>query len=161
MIEQIWKWEHREVHLPAGQWNDEPDKVQFQDVETGYPCLIVRGPLGALCGYVGIESTHPLYGMDSSDERADVFAHGGVNFSGKCRPTDDPAQGVCHLPAEGETDDVWWFGFDCAHSGDIIPGPDTVFGGEDMRFTVGDTYKSIKYVKSEIADLAGQLKGKS
>lgn len=37
-----------------GVWDSEPDKIQWQDAETGLPCLIVRGPVGALCGYVGV-----------------------------------------------------------------------------------------------------------
>lgn len=46
-----------------GEWNSEPDKVQFQDEATGYPCLIVRARVtGSLCGYVGIPENHPLYG---------------------------------------------------------------------------------------------------
>jgi hypothetical protein len=46
-----------------GEWSSEPDKRQWKDEETGYPCLIVRAPVtGALCGYVGIPEKHPLYG---------------------------------------------------------------------------------------------------
>ena len=33
-----------------GPWQDEPDKIQWQDEETGLPCLIVRGHMGFLCG---------------------------------------------------------------------------------------------------------------
>lgn len=29
---------------------------------------------------------------------------------------------ICHVPGEGEPDDVWWFGFDCAHASDFCPG---------------------------------------
>lgn len=44
-----------------GAWMQEPDKVQFEDPETGLPCLIVRNQMGALCGYVGVGPGHPLH----------------------------------------------------------------------------------------------------
>lgn len=37
-----------------GPWTAEPDKRQWRDEATGLPCLIVRGPHGAFCGYVGV-----------------------------------------------------------------------------------------------------------
>ena len=52
---------------PAGPWQSEPDKMQFPDPETKLPCLVVRGPFGALCGYVGIPPSHPLHGRSYSD----------------------------------------------------------------------------------------------
>jgi hypothetical protein len=51
----------------AGPWQDEPDKRQWTDAVTGLPCLIVRGPIGALCGYVGVSSDHPLHGREYDD----------------------------------------------------------------------------------------------
>lgn len=45
-----------------GPWQDEPDKKQWRDPETGLPCLIVRGPGGALCGYVGVPANSPAFG---------------------------------------------------------------------------------------------------
>lgn len=44
-----------------GPWNHEPDKKQWLDPETGLSCLIVRGPMGALCGYVGVSEDHPAH----------------------------------------------------------------------------------------------------
>lgn len=46
-----------------GPWLNEPDKRQWQDEATGLSCLIVRGPVGALCGYVGVPEGHPAYGL--------------------------------------------------------------------------------------------------
>lgn len=46
-----------------GPWQSEPDKMQWRDETTGLVCLIVRGPLGALCGYVGVPEKHPAYGL--------------------------------------------------------------------------------------------------
>lgn len=33
-----------------GPWQHEPDKMQYEDPDTGLPCLIVRNAVGALCG---------------------------------------------------------------------------------------------------------------
>lgn len=50
-----------------GEWKDEPDKCQWVDGATGLDCLIVRGPFGALCGYVGVPESHPYYGKSYKD----------------------------------------------------------------------------------------------
>lgn len=44
---------------PTGEWHQEPDKAQWIDQATGLDCLIVRGPFGALCGYVGVPQSSP------------------------------------------------------------------------------------------------------
>lgn len=53
-----------------GPWQSEPDKKQWRDEATGLPCLIVRGPSGALCGYVGIAEGHPYFGKSYDDRVA-------------------------------------------------------------------------------------------
>lgn len=139
-----------------GAWADEPDKMQFADQATGLPCLIVRGPVGALCGYVGVPPSHPLHGKNYDDVPID--AHGGLTFAGGCQSTDDPAHGICHVPDEGETDDVWWFGFDCAHAGDCWPGYAARL--DLLGISIGRAdgeYRSVAYVKREIRALAKQL----
>lgn len=140
-----------------GEWDHEPDKKQWTDEKTGLPCLIVRGPSGALCGYVGVSKGHPAFGVDYDsvrigEECPDV--HGGLTFSAHCTPTDDPAKHICHMPDEGEDDNVWWLGFDCAHSGDIMPTHDRAY-----RYLSWEaTYKSIAYVEGHCRALAEQLK---
>lgn len=70
-----------------GPWMTEADKKQFVDATTGYPCLIVRGPMGALCGYVGVSRHHAAYGLhyDSVyDIAPEVSPHGGLTFGGTC-----------------------------------------------------------------------------
>src|SRR5207244_1179897 len=76
-----------------GQWDIEPDKIQWPDEATGLPCLIVRGPIGALCGYVGVPKGHPLHGIDysqtipgSQGNRPEglLNVHGGVTFADHC-----------------------------------------------------------------------------
>src|SRR5262249_14225809 len=113
--------EYRTVDKSAwgdGPWQQEPDKRQWADPDTGLPCLILRGPVGALCGYVGGPPSHPVYGKDYCE--VDVSVHGGLSFADRCHRGDE-ATAICHLPAPGESDDVWWLGFDCAHSGDLAP----------------------------------------
>lgn len=56
-----------------GPWQHEPDKMEWRDKETGLPCLIVRGPVGALCGYVGVPPTHPAYGLSYDGIPDDQF----------------------------------------------------------------------------------------
>lgn len=70
-----------------GPWAAEPDKRQWLDEATGLPCLIVRGPSGALCGYVGVPRGHPCHGKhyDAVYEIVeDLDIHGGLTFSDLC-----------------------------------------------------------------------------
>lgn len=150
-----------------GPWDNEADKKQWQDEATKLPCLIVRGPHGALCGYVGVPTDHPWHGQDydavgkylpkpeeyDPDWYPDV--HGGLTFSGGCGHSADPAAGICHVPGEGEPDDVWWLGFDCAHFGDYssMSYPASHRG----RFPhQGDVYRDQAYVEQQCALLAAQ-----
>jgi len=112
------------------------------------PCLIVRNRLGALCGYVGVEKDSKLYGKHYSDIDSDFGVHGGLTFSNKCDSTACESEGICHKPDAGESDDVWWLGFDCSHSGDLIP----------YRGFIGESYRNVAYVKSQCASLAKQIK---
>lgn len=137
-----------------GPWDDEPDKVQFEDPATKLPCLVVRGPLNALCGYVGVHAGHPLF--EKSYKGVNLEAHGGVNFSRFCAEGVPENHHICHVPGPGDPEKTWWFGFDCSHSWDIRPiekGPD---GLRDYSM-LGATYKTLSYVKLECARLAAQL----
>ena len=97
-----------------GDWQQEPDKKQWQDKETGYPCLVVRNRMGALCGYVGVPKGHPHFEHDY--EKPSVEVHGGLTFADTCQPNADESSHICHKVGD---DHVWWFGFDCAHYGDF------------------------------------------
>lgn len=142
-----------------GPWDDEPDKVQWQDEATGLPCLIKRSGLGALCGYVGVHEGHPWFGMgyDSCLGRDDEYpdVHGGLTYAGPCMKGDDPSQGVCHVPGPGESDNVWWLGFDCAHCWDKS---DMGYSPEMLAsFGISeDPYRDIVYVRRETERLASQ-----
>jgi len=140
---------------PRGEWDSEPDKAQFVDENTGLPCLIVRGPSGALCGYVGVAEGHPLFNRDCFDATADqIEVHGGLTFSDFCAHSADESRHICHVPAPGEPDRVWWFGFDCAHSGDLCP----AFGNRPgFERSPWENYCGIGYLRNQCAKLAEQL----
>ena len=143
----------------VGPWQDEPDLVEWRDAESGYPLLIVRGPSGALCGYVGLPPGHPLHGKGYSDDAADSLdVHGGLTFADACQEGGH----ICHAPREGEPSDVWWLGFDCNHSGDFDPGGAALLAGLGHGRSWGDgTYRALAYVRSEVESLAEQLRAKA
>lgn len=156
------------------EWDNEPDRLEWE--YCGFKCLIVRGTqMKHLCGYVGLPKWHPYYGKNYNqcllgcsgevsdfhplkergipqwkctfDERDHpnlegiIRVHGGLTFS---------QQG------DGETwdKDLWWLGFDCAHSQDLVPGMRVdylEFGSRDVA------YRNIEYVKKETMRLAEQL----
>ena len=144
---------------PSGEWDGEPDKVQWEDASTGLPCLAVRSPfMGNWCGYVGVTDDHPLHGLDWED--VDIVAHGGITYAGSCQPEEDESIGICHLPDAGEPDHVWWFGFDCAHAGDWCPTMAKHQRDRGYPFTKGsgESYKTLEYVKQQCEELASQLR---
>lgn len=146
---------------PDGPWMDEPDKAQWQDEQTGLPCLIVRGPVGALCGYVGVEEGHPLFevkGIPLIEAACGVHVNGGLTFGGFCSEGRLEGEGICHVVEAGENDRVWWLGFDCSHSWDVAPNSHRVREGEGIHsHDPGATYKSFGFVRSQVGDLAGEL----
>jgi hypothetical protein len=127
----------------AGPWDGEPDRVDFH--AAGYACLLHRaGRLGHWCGYVAVPPGHPLHGVgyDAAEARADLRVHGGLTYADKCQGT------ICHVPVPGESDDVWWLGFDCAHAGDHVP---------NRPPFDGDVYRDVAYVRRETEMLALQI----
>jgi hypothetical protein len=165
-------------------WGNEPDKAEWRDEATGLPCIARRGSSGAWCGYVGVAPTHPLhsiaYGECPDDcakyqekgycdhcPESSLCVHGGITFSNPCRPNED-GHGICHVPEEGEDDDVWWFGFDCAHAGDFSPAYYNILRDTSVRMGPanaslleearrGDTYRTLAYAQEQCAHLAAQL----
>lgn len=141
-----------------GAWVDEPDKAQWVDQVTGLTCLIVRHPhLGSLCGYVGVKAGHPAFERPKSELFLSV--HGGVSYAAFC-DEDEPfgALGICHSPAPGDTDRVWWIGFDCGHAGDLHPA--MLVEGSRIRTLMeemGWVYRDYAFVREQCAKLARGL----
>lgn len=197
-----------------GPWAHEPDKKQWVDEATGYPCMINRAPVtGAWCGYVGVSRGHPLY-ENTEYDNLPLSVHGGITFASKCQkrteedwrarrerfsepktlieiekfPLGDwardfkkflPFMGdmdgwlrggesemICHKVEDGEDDDVFWLGFDCAHDGDQSPAMEArmraIRREEIPSLPVKpdgyERYKDQAYVENEVRDLARQLK---
>ena len=92
---------------PCRPWEGEPDNAEWVDESTGLHGRIWRNEIThTLCGYVGVTSGE-LMGVDYNLLDMDDYApHGGFTYSGW----------------GGERHGVWWFGFDCAHSEDFLPG---------------------------------------
>lgn len=152
--------DRKAAEWPSGVWDTEPDKVQWPDAATGLPCLAVRNRhSGNWCGYVGLPPEHPLHGKGYDDLGIDVDVHGGLTFSDKCRPGENEAQGICHVPGPGEPDHVWWLGFDCAHCCDYSPRDVHYAATKGWPFTLdhNSSYRTLRYVQRQCANLAKQL----
>ena len=131
----------------SGPWDNEPDKVQWQDIVTGLPCMIRRGFRGAWCGYVGVNKGHPAFEKGYNYVSVDV--HGGLTYSNFCNSDADEASGICHVTDDHQP--VWWLGFDCSHGGDLSPERLPIPSYCD------DTYRDQAYVTHETLNLAKQL----
>lgn len=184
--------------MTAQPWETEPDSLEFE--AEGLPCVMLRNHYGIWCGYVSVGEDHPLFGLPTNHQLKlpmswfegrrglegtgpmDLFlhvvrgkelndaceislafqVHGGVNFAEDSPPGRKP-------------DGRWWFGFDCGHAGDYVPGKD-VAGmmdqmvdsmpeevRETMRRIVDESaaqtgdYRDQQYVVSECQSLAAQL----
>ncbi len=132
-----------------GPWQQEPDRVDWQ--HAGLPCLMLRGPAGAWCGYVGLSSTHPWYRTTYDD--VDVEVHGGLTYSAACDGTH-----ICHVPAPGESEDRWWLGFDCAHASDTAPAMDARMRAAGLDDRSGEVYRDMAYARAETERLAEQVR---
>jgi len=158
-----------------GDWQNEHDKEQYADPDTGLPTLIVRNErIGQWCGYVGVEEGHPMFeSIDGDHHGTYLEVHGGIIFGDFC--IQDPSRkehGICHIVEPGENDRVFWLGFDCGHSYDIRPGQEALLKSmspdlfeeqiklrEEMLKNMGweEEYRNTAYVKDECAKLAKQL----
>lgn len=155
-------------------WKDEPTQANFQ--RHGYKCAMVRGPGGHWCGYVAVPKTHPWHGKGYSDSvtvpqsvidrEIDIDKIGAINFLCASVGLDIENQKIDivlavdvhggltysegHRPS-GQNRGIWWFGFDCAHSGDLCPEYKANGWHDGM-------YRDFEYVKDECGSLAKQLK---
>ena len=163
-------------HQP-GPWSDEPDQIEFK--YAGLQCCIRRNVNGGgnLMGYVGVDKTHPWHGKDYQDQVhcdeckyrdidhaksgvvnvvcADLHinvkkqlvaivllleCHGGITYAG----------GGNDYPMD--SDGLWWFGFDCAHPGDLVPYYSHLFNFENVP-----VYRDVGFVTNVVNGMAEQL----
>lgn len=153
------------------EWEREPNHVEFD--YRGFFCEITRhDQMKHLCGYVYIPLfqgpmtqrlmayllDHPLdNGFDYMvfEEYFDIYVHGGVTYGDI---------------VEKEIGAFIKIGFDCAHSGDLIPGMKATL--EQVSRAAGrtpsiwgdlglfrDTYRNMAYVKKEIENMVDAIIG--
>ena len=117
---------------------------------------MLRHPLGHWCGYAAVDRDHPLYGVGypAVDQSYDIDVHGGLTYSNRCDGE------ICHVPKPGQSDNVWWFGFDCAHCWDISPGVQSLLPEQkaSAETAIHQTrYRDASYVRRQVEKLASQL----
>lgn len=89
-----------------------PYKVEREWEHAGLKCAVVLSREGGhRCGYVRVPPTHPMHGKGY--DTPEVNVHGGLTFA--------QIEPCAHEDGTG-----WWFGFDCAHSGDASYDPDNL-----------------------------------
>jgi hypothetical protein len=138
------------------------------------------------CGYVGVPQGHPLFGVDYSTDMKLLRLYAATAVLGKKSPVLALTCGV-HAP-DGETitaspevifdvhggltyakaspaypvpSNLWWFGYDCGHLGDL-PIPENVSESErelNERFPVDrdGVIRSLDYCIAECESLARQI----
>jgi len=120
-------------------WEKEPNEEQWVDEKTGLLFRIRRHPDHLhLCGYVGVGKDHILFGL-SDEDVGGVHVHGGLTYAGT------------------EDDGIHWFGFDCAHAGDLCPGIlihtlETRIA--EYEYLRDEEYRTWDYVKAEVERMA-------
>lgn len=130
-----------------GPWVGEADQLKWVDQATGLPCFMTRGPVGSWCGYVGVSKTHPYFKASYDD--LDISVHGGLTYAGI---------GNEYIGHEGRgTDELWWFGFDCAHSEDFSPDMEAKMKAWNHTYDFHNTYRTQTYVTEQVTQLAQQL----
>jgi hypothetical protein len=169
-------WTCDKSNWGRGDWQHEPDRLNFL-TDEGFDAAILRARhSGSLCGYVGVPFGHPWWGLKYSDSLPStpeqlaapvntdkisllslfcMAADGLENIRIDC--TVQVHGGLTYSArgwrAAGEDARCWYFGFDCAHYGDASPAYDRMWGSDGQ-------YRDIDYVKEEIAALSRQLAGK-
>ena len=134
-------WADKKERLSDGPWQDEPDWMQSEI--NGFLLIIARPSGGCLCGYIEVPQGHPWHGKNHKDPIFDdIQVHGGLSHS-------EPS---CN---QGK----WILGFDCGHSGDIVPLPKSIQEEiDDLKkkwgVAIRGTYKTVDFVKAELLKLA-------
>lgn len=163
----------------ARPWLNEPEHDEF--IHAGLRCRLVRGPLGAWCGYVALPPGHPLHSIEYNEpspalaqawserllEKDDVERTSVITLMegmiGQLPDAGLPATpeqaisvhgGVTYSARrKGEPEGLWWFGFDCSHCYDFVPDLHSFMEHDDH----GLVYRTIEYARDEVKRLAEQL----
>lgn len=159
----------------------EKDWITQSELRAVVLIVEVNGRKSHRCGYVGVPKESPFYGKGYS-EQLDLISQDAVDRTtlGKKSPillltarvrSDDESNKIrrsldiaCDVhggltyaddgkekyPVES---DLWWFGFDCHHSGDAQIEPDPYWPRD-----FDDVVRDLPYVEAECESLAAQLK---
>ena len=151
----------------------------------GYRCIVVMTDMGHRCGYVGIPKEHPLHGVSYSNKckilRMAEKENKPVDLDKKsiiavmCSAFDDNNEtlspdmyfdvhgGLTYSETGGgypvsNSEDLWFFGYDCAHAGDardlsVIPEKSREIWSTCNYGTV----RTLDYCIEECKSLAEQL----
>ena len=156
------------------KWKLEPEKSDFE--AHGLKCAMRRNNSGSWCGYVGVDKNHPWFEKDYShnvkvpqeivERTIDIDKIGAINLLCAAGNADAIEAGfmdiVLAVDVHGgltyanrgsyieQESELWWFGFDCSHSGDYTPEYSKTWDNEAI-------YRDYEYVKSECESLAKQL----
>ncbi len=137
--------------------------IEEKFVHNDMPCVCILNAMGIRCGYVGVNRSHPYFGVNYDEPGAEnIMAHWGLTFSG--------------FPYFYEGNRDWWyFGFDCGHAWDLNDYDAALKAGlidekqyeygkrmnEEMVTSTDDTTWSIKnvdFVKQMCQFVSDQLK---
>lgn len=138
----------------SGPWDFEPDLLEWRYRQERYDgqkpveldCLVVRGPVGALCGYVGVPSGHPAFGFRERELQDHLQAYDLLSYASLAEPIE---HGISRK-SKPLFERTWWIGFDCAHAQDFSPGMDN--GCMSMS-----NYRGIGFARHFTEQLAVQL----
>jgi hypothetical protein len=95
---------------------------------------------------------HPKCEEFNHSPESIIHVHGGLTYSEACQGV------ICHTPKPGEPENVWWFGFDCAHAWDLAPGMHKFRMEHFPEHDREDVYRDMAYCRAEVQQLATQLK---
>jgi len=147
-----------------GPWQQEPDWIAWIDGETAFPCMIVRGPLGTLNGYVGVAINNDAFGHSLDDLSSVLSIHGGVTYAEPHQPGSLNPEYSTIEQIEGLVG-TWWIGFDTGHWNDVtpvqvqLPALVAALSLSDILGTTSNRgeYRTVAFVRAECLNLAGQL----
>jgi hypothetical protein len=108
--------------------------------KAGLKATVIATDMGHRCGYVSVPKDHPWHGKTYDEVGLDV--HGGLTYAGM-------------------RDDLWWFGYDCAHLGDARDPELMSDEYKSIRIMLvnfdGDTVKTLDFCVNECEAMAAQL----
>ena len=146
--------------------------------KAGYAAVCIAIKEMHRCGYVGIPKNHPLHGADYSKPTAKlkdmwekvkngpIGKRGVISLVAASLETDENEKltpslifnvhgGITYSGGKDypvpNKNGLWWFGFDCGHSGDGY------MEGSYRSWTSGSV-RTVEYVMAECESLAEQLK---